>query len=99
MSQTERKSEIVRHILDYFLRNPNAADTAEGISKWRLASDRAQYTIEDTHEAIAWLLSQGLLEEVPSAYVSGVYRLSVHSAEEATKFLRQNTLPKPEHDT
>jgi hypothetical protein len=50
-------------ILSYFVRNPKAADTYEGIVRWRLMEEAIHYTTADTQQALIWLVSNGYLNE------------------------------------
>lgn len=55
--------EIVKKVLEYFLRHPQAADTLEGVARWRLPSQVIERTVDETNEAIQWLVQRGLLRE------------------------------------
>lgn len=55
--------ELARDIIRYYLRNPRALDTLEGIARWRLLDERIHRTIREVREATSWLIERGLLEE------------------------------------
>ena len=58
---TVEDRETARAILRYFVRHPEAKDTAEGIAQWWLEAERSKRaTVE---RALAWLLSQGVILE------------------------------------
>jgi hypothetical protein len=83
-------------VLDYFFRNPQAADTLEGVARWRLLQETVHRGVEETTEALEWLVSQGLLKETPKTYSRPIYSLNSEAMAEAERFL---TGKKPgEHD-
>ncbi|HUP10205.1 MAG TPA: hypothetical protein VMU47_23840 [Caldimonas sp.] len=63
MSRSKRLATPAKakEILRYFLRNPGAADTLEGVARWRLMDERIHGTVEETDQALAWLVAEGLL--------------------------------------
>jgi hypothetical protein len=79
--------EPTRKVLSYFLRNPRAVDTLEGITRWRLMEEAVQRTTEETSTALAWLVSAGLLRrrEVPDG--APLYRLAENRLGEAERLL------------
>jgi hypothetical protein len=58
---TAPPSDAARAILRYFLRNPSAADDAEGIAQWRLLEQDVIDTLNETIEALVWLAANGYL--------------------------------------
>jgi len=46
-------SEPTKEILRYFLRHPQAADTLEGIVRWRLLEERVERTLALGHEPVS----------------------------------------------
>lgn len=97
MSET-RTPESVRRILRYFVRNPDAADTYEGIVRWRLVEEAIHQTTEETEQALDWLLSRGFLSEVPIAGNAPVFRLNPTKRAEAEGFLRAAEQPRGDED-
>ncbi len=71
-----RQNEIAQEILGYFLRNPNAADNLEGIARWRLLEQVVYRTLDETQEAVEWLVEQGVLLETPTTGFGPVFRLN-----------------------
>jgi hypothetical protein len=55
--------EVVRDVLRYFVRNPEAADTIEGVARWRLLDQKIHDNLREVTRAIAWLVANGLLAE------------------------------------
>jgi hypothetical protein len=68
--------DAVRDILGYFLRNPQAADSVEGVARWRVMEEQVHRSLEQTQSALAWLLSEGYLEEVEAAGAGPIVRLN-----------------------
>jgi hypothetical protein len=71
-----RQNEIAEEILGYFMRNPNAADNLEGIARWRLLEQVVYRTLDETQEAVEWLVKQGALLETPTTGFGPVFRLN-----------------------
>lgn len=83
--------DVAREILRYFLRNPRAADSLEGITRWRLLDERIHRKLQETEEALSVLMDRGLLiaEEYPG--LSGrVFRLDTAMLKDAEEFLEQH---------
>jgi hypothetical protein len=55
------RREIAGEILTYFLRNANAVDDLEGIVRFRLLDQGIERRVSEASEALAWLVSAGLL--------------------------------------
>lgn len=80
-----RPPEPASEILRYFLRQPRAADTLEGIVRWRLLEETVQRKTEETARALEWLVEAGLLHRVLLG--EPVYRLAEERREEAERLL------------
>ena len=62
--QTEKiEPPLTQDIMRYYLRNPNVADTLEGLARWRLLEQTVHETVSEVQEAVSWLVSQGLLRK------------------------------------
>jgi hypothetical protein len=70
------KADIRREVLSYFLRNPDTADSLEGIARWRLLEERVHRTITETQAALEWLVEQGYLVRIDHASAEPVFRLN-----------------------
>jgi Fe2+ or Zn2+ uptake regulation protein len=87
--------EIVKQILNYFLRNSKAADTLEGIARWRLLEEQVHRSFQQTESALAWLVKQGFLEEVETVGSSRIFRLAPQGHEKTARFLAgEKSAPK-----
>ncbi len=75
---------LAEEILAYFLRNPKAIDSLEGVARWRLQGERIRREVEDASQALEWLVDQGFLQKISSPLAEPVYRLNEakHSAVE-----------------
>jgi hypothetical protein len=60
----ERIRASESQILEYFRRNPNTADSLEGVVRWRLMEQQIFSTLETTKEAIERLVEQRQLSEI-----------------------------------
>jgi hypothetical protein len=67
----KRALEILRHYLD----NPATADSLEGIAGWRLVEDLVQRRVEETEQALRWLVANDYLERTERQATPPLYRL------------------------
>ncbi len=91
MQDTNEKSkeEVARKILDYFLRNPEAADNLTGIARWRLLEEAVQRSVETTEVALNWLIEQGYLLQVSLKGAERIFRLNREKRRDAEVFLHE----------
>jgi hypothetical protein len=80
--------DVVRQVLGYFMRHPQAADDLEGIARWRLVEDAIQSRVEETHRALTWLVDHGYLVRTEGSGVSPVFSLNRNNLEAATALLK-----------
>ena len=81
---------VARDILDYFLRNPRAADDLEGVARWRLLSLEIDRSLEETGEALEWLVKHGFLIRVSATGLAPLFRLNVTERAKAESFLAES---------
>jgi hypothetical protein len=74
-------------ILSYFLRNPSAVDSLEGVARWRLLEEAIHRTVTETEGALKWLVEEGYLIEVEESHSRQVFRLNPEKATEAEALL------------
>lgn len=79
--------DAVKDILGYFLRNPLAVDSVEGVARWRVMEQQVHRSLEQTQSALAWLLSEGYLEELETAGTGRIVRLNPDRQAVAARFL------------
>ena len=93
-SRFAAEPEIAKHVLSYFVRNPRAADTLEGIARWRLLEEQLQNSLRQTDAAITWLVEQGYLEVVQPVSSVRLYRLHPLRQKDAMHFLSRQKTPR-----
>ncbi len=81
--------ELVEDVLRYFTRNPNAADTVEGLARWRLVDEVIHSNLKQVASAVAWLVSQGMLVEESTSPQTKVVRLNEQQLGQIERFLLQ----------
>lgn len=94
-SDSEDELDVAWEILRYFAHNPEAADTVEGVARWRLLDERIRSSVEQVTRAMKWLAAQGLLvkEELPGSRTA--FRLNQEAKPRIEDLLKQDkTRPK-----
>ncbi|HEU5453647.1 MAG TPA: hypothetical protein VFU76_16735 [Terriglobales bacterium] len=81
----------VIEVLEYFREHPDAADTLEGIARWRLLQRAITKTVRETNEAIRWLVAEGFLLERTSPATAPLFRLNPARRREAVALLRHKS--------
>jgi hypothetical protein len=76
-----------KQIVSYFLRNPRAADTLEGIARWRLLDEQIDQSVRATERALQELIALGLLVARHTASAGTIYHLDESRRDEAERFL------------
>lgn len=90
----KKQPKRAKEVLDHFFRNPQAADTLEGVARWRLLRETVHRGVDETAEALAWLVSEGLLKETPTTYSKPIYSLNPDAIRKAERLLGQDQDPK-----
>jgi hypothetical protein len=78
---------IAREILSYFIRNPKAADTLEGIARWRLLNDTVHRKVQESRVSLNWLVYRGFLLETSSPSLGNIFSLNPAKITQAERFL------------
>src|SRR5882757_439516 len=88
--QSECAGESVRYVLEFFLKSPKAADTAEGITRWRLLQVTVHHALNDTRKAVQFLVEKGYLKQSPAvgSDADDLFSLDENHRAAAEKFLR-----------
>jgi hypothetical protein len=94
----KNQPQLARDILSYFVRNPQAADTLEGIARWRLLEEAIHQSIEGTSQALSWLVSEGFLVEISIGGRNRVFRLNPERQTSAESWLHAADSSKGESD-
>lgn len=79
--------EIAEQILSYFVRNPKARDSLEGVARWRLLQEQIHRSLLETEAALAWLLSEGYLQQVQTPGSASIFQLNPDRYSDAIQFL------------
>jgi hypothetical protein len=66
---------LVDEVRSYFRAHPHAADSLEGIARWRLLEERALRQVEATQRALRHLVARGELVEETQSGMAPLYRL------------------------
>lgn len=78
----------VRDILRYFRRNPQAADTIEGVARWRLLDERIERNVTQVSRAIEWLVCRGFVVQEFTSPSTSIFRLNQLEHRDASRFLK-----------
>ncbi len=81
--------EKAREILSYFMRNPRAADSLEGVVRWRLLQEKIHQDVEETRRALAWLVSHGFLSQESPTGADPIFCLNTEKTSQAERFLTE----------
>ena len=71
----------------YFVQHPHAADSLEGIARWRLIEQRTRDLVAETSDAVEQLVEEGLLERVTLPGGQTLYRLRPDQADVARRLV------------
>jgi hypothetical protein len=82
-SEEQPDETVVKEILRYFVRNPKAADSLEGIARWRLIDEMVRRKVNETRAALDWLVERGLLNRTPVAGGEPIFSLNLDNRSEA----------------
>lgn len=84
----------MKEVLQYFLRHPQAADDLEGVARWRLLRETIYSNVEETNQALEWLVRQGFLLKVSRSGSGVIFRLNQETRVRAESFLGLAEGPK-----
>lgn len=87
MAASDPDQKVVREVLSYFVRNPQAADSLEGIARWRLLDEIVTRSVEQTQSALSWLVDQGYLSVRTTAGSAPIFTQNAAKAAEARALL------------
>jgi hypothetical protein len=76
-----------KEILSYFVRNPKAADTFEGVVMWRLLDQAIHQSVNETRAALDWLVEEGYLREVTSPGSGTIFSLNADRRGDSERFV------------
>jgi hypothetical protein len=82
--------QITREVLAYFVRNPLAADSLEGVARWRLMDEVIRRRLEETEVALNWLVAKGYLVSSVVPGGTATFRLNGDRLVDAQEFLSRS---------
>jgi hypothetical protein len=89
MTQRKTSRKLMYEILSYFMRNPDATDSLEGIARWRLLDQYIHRTLTETDEAIKALVEDGLLIRSSAASTGPLFSLNRDRLQDGEKCLEE----------
>jgi hypothetical protein len=78
---------MAREILRYFVRNPHAADSLEGVARWRLMDEVIRRKLDETEAALEWLTAQGYLTTSIAYDGTATFSLNPSPTKDVQQFL------------
>lgn len=78
---------VVRDIMRYFVQHPAAADSVEGIARWRLLQQRAQDVVQETDAALALLVEREIVQEIRVLGAPPLFRLNPDKSDDARRLM------------
>jgi hypothetical protein len=78
---------LVKDILRYFLRNPQAVDSLTEIARWRLMQETVRRCVEDTQVALSWLIEEGYMCEETRVGTESLFQLNPARQKDAETFV------------
>lgn len=67
----------------YFVQNPSAADSLEGIARWRLLRQRVRDVVDETDVALQILVERGVVDRLTVTGGPALFRLKPEKESEA----------------
>jgi hypothetical protein len=78
--------ELAKDIVEYCLRNPQAAGDYEDFARWRLMEARVHHHLMETKKALEWLVARGLLSQ-DLAGPASIFSLNPERRADAERFV------------
>jgi hypothetical protein len=79
----------IKEVLNYFVQNRHAADSVEGIARWRLLHEVVRRKVIDTRFALEWLVEHEFLVKAAVTGGAPIFSLNEGKAGEAETFLKE----------
>ena len=98
LSKTQYRQELAKQILAYFLRHPEGADDLRGIATWRMLDQMIHQTLEETSDALEWLVSEGYLISDSTTSSERIFRLNKDKRTEAEQYMETDASPNSNSD-
>ena len=87
--QKDKEREVGYYILAYLAENPEAGDTFDGIVEWWLLRQRIKFETRNVSEAVAKLVSEGLIVEHEESDSRIIYRVNRTKEQDVKSLLMQ----------
>lgn len=87
--QKDKEREVGYCILAYLAENPEAGDTFDGIVEWWLLRQRIKFETRNVSEAVAKLVSEGLIVEHEESDSRIIYRVNRTKEQDVKSLLMQ----------
>ena len=81
--------ELAKDTPRHFLRHREAADTLEGVARRHLLDEKIHHTVDETAEALDWLVKEDSLEQAASAVSGSLFRVNWNKIADAERFLEK----------
>lgn len=80
---------VTRQVLSYFVRNPQAVDSLEGVARWRLLEEAIHVQVSEAREALDWLVERGVIRRTEGPGMPPVFSLDPDRRGEAEQLLAE----------
>jgi hypothetical protein len=93
-TEEDRELDAAKEIMAYFLENPEAADSFEGIARWRLMATIVERSLAETEKALRWLVGEGYLlkQEIPGS--QSIFSVNREKTAEAKRLVKTREDPE-----
>jgi uncharacterized membrane protein len=81
------ENAAVADVIRYFVEHPEAADSLEGIARWRILERKLHETVHETAVAVDWLVGRGVLQQIDTPGGRQLYRLPSDRLGDAERLL------------
>lgn len=85
----QEQRDVCYYILSYLSDNPDAGDTFDGLVEWWLLDQKIKFETRNVSEAVAHLISEGLIVEHEEADSRIIYKVNQDKKQAIRKLLHQ----------
>jgi len=89
MPDQQEQQEVSYYILAFLSDNPDAGDIFDGLVEWWLLDQKIKFETRNVSEAVAWLVSEGLIvkHEEPDSRI--IYKVNRNKKQDIRRILNQ----------
>jgi hypothetical protein len=80
---TDARPRLAADVLSFYLEHPQTTESAEGLARWRLLERCVEKTMNETEQAVAWLVEKGYLCTVPGLGSRRLFALNIDRLRDA----------------